>query len=228
MKHPPYPAYRASGVAWLGEVPTHWEVKRGRFCMYVNPRSDRLRCLGPEDAVSFVPMEAIGEYGGLDLELTRRLEDIGAGYTEFQDGDVIVAKITPCFENGKGSLVNGLFNSVAMGTTELHVLRSMPCLDRGYLFYLTISSGYRKTGEAEMYGAGGQKRVPNDFNKDFQMPLPPLAEQRAIAEYLDRETDRIDRMIGRIEEAVERLREYRTALITAAVTGRIDVREAGV
>ena len=100
-----------------------------RFCMRVNPRSIRLRELGPEDEISFVPMDAVGEYGGLNLELTRSVGDIGSGYTEFDDGDVIVAKITPCFENGKGALASGLKNGAAIGTTELHVLRANPGLE---------------------------------------------------------------------------------------------------
>jgi type I restriction enzyme S subunit len=77
-----------------------------------------------------------------------------------------------------------------------------------------------------MYGAGGQKRVPPDFCKDFRTPLPPLPEQVAIADYLDRETARIDALTERVRNAIDRLQEYRTALITAAVTGKIDVREA--
>jgi type I restriction enzyme, S subunit len=97
MKFPPYPKYKPSGVDWLGEVPEHWEVKRGRFVMRVNPSSPRLRALKPEDEVSFVPMEAVGVRGGLNLEQTRVLADITGDYTEFQDGDVVVAKITPCF-----------------------------------------------------------------------------------------------------------------------------------
>lgn len=76
-----------------------------------------------------------------------------------------------------------------------------------------------------MYGAGGQKRVPPEFCKDFLTPIPPLPEQAAIAAYLDRETARIDRLVEKIESVVERLQEYRTALITAVVTGKIDVRK---
>lgn len=100
-------------------------------------------------------MEAIGENGGLNLVSTKPLDEIGITYTEFQDGDVVVAKITPCFENGKAALAEGLTNGAAFGTTELHVLRPLPVLDRRLLFYLIISSVYRKTGEAEMHGAGG-------------------------------------------------------------------------
>mgnify|MGYP000912388754 CR=1 FL=1 len=186
--------------------------------MEVNPEVKKLREFNPEDEVSFVPMEAVGEYGGLDLGITRQIRDIGSGYTEFQDGDVVVAKITPCFENGKGALAEGLQNGVAFGTTEITVLRPLPTLERRFLFYLTISSAYRKTGEAEMYGAGGQKRVPPEFNKDFRTPLPPFPEQRAIVNFLDRQTAKIDTLVAKRRALIKKLKEKRTALISQTVT----------
>lgn len=75
-----------------------------------------------------------------------------------------------------------------------------------------------------MYGAGGQKRVPTEFCENVRVPLPPMDYQRAIADFLDRETGKIDALIAKVETAIERLQEYRTALITAAVTGKIDIR----
>lgn len=223
----PEPKMRASGVEWLGDVPAHWEVKRGRFCVEVQPSSNRLRELSPDNEVSFVPMEAVGEYGGLDLEQTRAVAERGSGYMEFEDGDVIVAKITPCFENGKGALASGLLNGAAIGTTELHVLRPRSNLDRRLLFYFTISPLFRTLGEGEMYGAGGQKRVPTSFCEDVPILLAPLDEQRAIADFLDRETAKIDGLVAKVETAIARLREYRAALITAAVTGQVEVRGEG-
>lgn len=218
MKYPAYPKYKPSGVEWLGDVPAYWEVKRARFCALVNPRADKLRQMDPEDEVSFVPMDAIGEYGGLNLEASKPLSEIGDSYTAFQEGDVVVAKITPCFENGKGGLAIGLMNDVALGTTELHVLRPLPVLERRLLFYITISSYFRKTGEAEMYGAGGQKRVPPEFVKDFRTLLPPLPEQRAIADFLDIQTARLDTLVIKKRELIEKLKEKRTALISYTVT----------
>ena len=126
--------YRESGIEWIGKIPRHWHVKRARFCMVVNPVSRGLRDLQPGDEVSFVPMEAVRR-GRLDLERTRTVAARRVGYTEFQDGDVIVAKITPCFENGKGAVARELLNGVGIGTTELHVLRAGPGLDHRFLFY---------------------------------------------------------------------------------------------
>ena len=218
MRFPAYSDYKPSSVEWLGDIPKHWDVKRGRFCMRVNPPADRLRQLQPEDEVSFIPMEAVGEYGSLKTEQTKILDEVSASYTEFQDGDVIVAKITPCFENGKGALAVGLTNGAALGTTELHVLRTFTILERRFLFYLSVSSLFRKMGEAHMYGAGGQKRVPTEFNKDFRIPLPPTSEQHVIANFLDAQTAKLDTLVAKKRELIEKLKEKRAALISRAVT----------
>jgi len=200
-------------------APADWHEKRLRFALSLNPSWREAAHLKDEDEVSFVPMEAVGEFGGLDLSATKPFGDVGPGYTFFADGDVVVAKITPCFENGKGALARNLRNSVAFGTTELHVLRATPTnLLPEYLFYLSISQPFRAFGESSMYGAGGQKRVSEDFVKNFRWPLPPLSEQRAIAAFLNRETARIDALIEKKRRLIELLQERRAAVITRAVT----------
>jgi hypothetical protein len=128
-----YPAYKDSGIEWLGKIPAHWALKRLKFTSDLNPLPPAVRRLPQDAEVSFVPMEAVGAYGGLDLSRTRTLADVGSGHTYFADGDVVVAKITPCFENGKGALAAALANGVAYGTTELHVLRAGRAIDRAYL-----------------------------------------------------------------------------------------------
>lgn len=218
----PYPAYRPTGIEWLGEIPTHWRVSRLKYAATLNPSVSELRRLAQDTEVSFVPMEAVGEYGGLNLSLTKEFADIANGYTYFSEGDVLVAKITPCFENGKGSLAEGLLNGVAFGTTELHVMRCGPSLDKRFTFYLTLGDAFRKLGEAEMYGAGGQKRVPESFVADLAHPIPPPTEQRAIAAFLDRETAKIDALVAKKERLIELLQEKRTALISRAVTKGLD------
>ena len=178
--------------------------------------------LDPETEVSFVPMEAVREYGGIDLDSTKPLADVVEGYTYFHNGDVIVAKITPCFENGKGALATGLCNDVGFGTTELHVLRASFRVDPRFLLYLTFSDHFRQIGTASMYGAGGQKRISDDFIRDFRHPVPSLPDQHAIADFLDRETAKIDALVARKERLIELLQEKRTALITRAVTRGLD------
>ena len=231
-KHKPYLIYKPSGVEWLGNIPAHWEIKRLKYAADLNPKASEVRKLPPDTEVSFVPMEAVSEYGGLDLSLTKELSDVADGYTYFSNGDVLVAKITPCFENGKGSPASELVNGIAFGTTELHVLRCGPALDKQYAFYLTLADAFRKLGEAEMYGAGGQKRVPESFITNLRHPLPPLPEQRAIAAFLDRETVKIDALVSKKERLIGLLQEKRTALVTRSVTRGLDpnvpMKDSGV
>lgn len=216
-----YPSYRPSGVGWLPNIPTGWTIKRLRYALTL-PTKSEIRGLPPGRVVSFVPMEAVGEYGSLSLEQTKPIEDVLNGYTYFRDGDVVVAKITPCFENGKGALAEGLEGGIGFGTTELHVLRAGPELDRRYLFYLTLGEDFRRLGTAEMYGAGGQKRVPESFIRELRHPIPPLDEQRTIAAFLDRETARIDTLIAKKQRLIELLQEKRAATIDYAVTRGFD------
>lgn len=213
-----------SGVAWLGEIPEHWETKRLRFCITTNPSKGEIKLAG-EELVSFVPMEAVGEFGGLNLDVEKELSEIGSGYTYFAEDDVVVAKITPCFENGKGAIAHGLKNRTAFGTTELHVLRAGEMLLSDYLFHLTISHPFRCFGESEMYGSGGQKRVPETFIKDFRIGLPPLNEQQELVAHINKVNQKIDLQVLTTMRIISQLTEYRSALITNAVTGKIDVRD---
>lgn len=214
----PYPAYKESGVEWLGRIPTHWDANRLKYAARLNPTPAAVRNLGESLEVSFLPMEAVGEYGGLDLTSVKPLAEVNSGYTYFGEKDVVVAKITPCFENGKGALAEGLANGVGFGTTELHVLRAEKAGDPRFLFYVSMSDAFRKLGEAEMYGAGGQKRVPESFIENLRHPLPPLAEQRTIAAFLDRDTAQIDALVAKKGRLIKLLQEKRSALITRAVT----------
>lgn len=202
--------------------PEHWQVRRLRFAMKLNPSKKEVP-LSDSELVSFVPMDAVGENGGIRLDEHKELGDIGSGYTYFRDNDVVVAKITPCFENGKGAIAKGLTNGCAFGTTELHVLRAdLELLEPNFLFYLTVSDWFRDLGESEMYGAGGQKRVPEDFIKNLVVGIPSKEEQKAIAGFLDRKTAQIDVLIAKKQSLLEKLAEQRTALISQAVTNGLD------
>ncbi len=214
----PYPAHKGSGVGWLGEIPVHWEVKRLRFLASINPSPTELKSTSASVEVSFVRMEALGEWGGLNLETTKHLGEVSSGYTYFRNGDVLVAKITPCFENGKGAAAGNLENGIGFGTTELHVLRPGPALTPSFLAYLSFSQPFRDFGQIEMKGVAGQQRVPENFVKDFRVALPPHSEQHVIGTFLDRETAKIDALVAKKERLIELLQEKRTALITRAVT----------
>ena len=233
MSLPAYPDYKASGVDWLGEVPAHWDVVRLRFVAELNPSKSETSGWPRDTEVSFVPMEAIGEDGSLSLDRSRTIQEVEAGYTYFRDGDVTIAKITPCFENGKGALMRGLVGGVGFGTTELIVVRPTTGKSTGaYLNWVFRSTSFRHLGEASMYGAGGQKRVPDDFVRNLELPLPPVSEQSAVSHFLDHETAKIDALIAEQEKLIALLAEKRQATISHAVTRGLDpdapMKDSGV
>lgn len=211
-----------SGIEWLGEIPAHWKCVRLRFMADVGPSAKGL-VIGEDAEISFVPMANVGVCGGLTLEQTKTLSDVTDGYTYFANDDILVAKITPCFENGKGALAEDLLNGVGFGTTELYVVRPKSLISPRLMFYITISDAFRKVGEGAMYGAGGQKRVPEIFVKDFPIPVPPSYEQEEIVDFLLREERRFETIRSKVLSVIEKLQEYRSALITNAVTGQIKV-----
>jgi type I restriction enzyme S subunit len=170
-----------------------WKTSRLKFKARINPRASE--SLDASASVSFLPMDAVGDDGTLRRDQTRIVSEVSQGYTYFEEDDVSIAKITPCYENGKGAVMTGLVGGMGFGSTELIILRPESDVDSKYLYYLTQSSHFRLPGEAHMLGAGGQKRVPDLFVKDFSTPWPPKPIQVSIANYLDSETDRIDILI---------------------------------
>ena len=207
-------------------------TKRLRFLTRRDLSDEQRQVLTDAKRATFFPMESIGEQGELDYSLTRDIEDVRNGYTQFFDDDVLVAKITPCFENGKGALVNRTLNGVGFGTTELYVLRPTKEIDPRFLYYSTKSDHFRRHGEADMFGAAGQKRVPENFVRNFHVSVPSLSEQRAIADYLDRQTARLDTLVAAKKHVLTLLTEKRRALVTRAVTRGLDpkalLRDSGI
>lgn len=210
--------------------PPTWRRLRLRHLVTFNPSPPSN--LAEDQEVSFLPMEAIGVDGSLDLSSTRRAGDVRAGYAYFEDGDVAFAKVTPCFENGKGALFRGLVSGRGFGTTEVTVLRPGPRIDARFLHFLLVGPMFRQPGAGHMTGAGGLKRVPDEFTRNFELGLPSLQEQRRIADLLDRETARIDALIEKKIRFIELLLEKRQSLISSVVTrGLISgtrLRDSGV
>lgn len=218
MQYPQYKVLKDTEIHWIPQQPSHWDIKRLRFVLKVNPVKSAVANLDDETMVSFVPMESVGENGGMDVSLVKTISEVYSGYTYFTEGDTVVAKITPCFENGKGAISRNLENGIGFGTTEFHVLKAGDGMDESFQFYLTISHPFRDLGASEMLGAGGQKRIPEDFIKDFRLGTPPLDEQQKIARFLDHKTRKIDQLIEKKKALIEKLDEQRIAVITQAVT----------
>lgn len=153
----------------------------------INPRLANASSLSLDSTTSFVPMAAVSEKSGsIVIEEERPLSEVMKGFTYFQNDDVLVAKITPCFENGKIAHAK-IKNTLGFGSTEFHVVRANSnLLDSRYLYYFLRQKRIRFEGERRMTGSAGQRRVPKNFIEDLRIPLPPLDEQRRIAAVLDK------------------------------------------
>ena len=218
---------KPTGLEWMPEVPEHWEVTKLRRLVRLNPsKSETVHNYDVQDQVVFLPMEKVSEDGEIDCSERRALDEVWNGFTYFRKHDVIVAKITPCFENGKGAYLGSLESEFGFGSTEFIVLRAGTRMLPEFLYQVTASPFFRKLGEEAMSGAAGQQRVPNDFVKNFHIALPSLDEQQTILDHIASETMIIDTAIQRARHEIGLIREYRTRLISDVITGKLDVRGA--
>jgi len=175
------------------------------FVAEVNPPTPEFDQLPDDAEVTFVPLEAVWPGKDLDVRRHRPKSQVVSGYTRFREGDVLVPKITPTFQANRTTRALGLKNHVGTGTTELHVVRPGPDIDARYATYLLSSRPFLLGGEAEMIGVAGQKRVPESWVRDLAVPIASTDEQRAIADFLDAETARLDSLIERKHRLVKRL-----------------------
>ena len=164
------------------DIPESWMWVRFNQIFEINPRNT----VSDELNVSFIPMALIED--GFVSEFTYEIRswvDVKKGYTHFQDEDIVMAKITPCFQNLKSALMKNLENGIGAGTTELHVLRSYSYICRDFFMWFIKSPNFVSTCVKNMTGTAGQKRVPTNVLKNYVVPLPPLAEQKRIVEKIE-------------------------------------------
>ena len=196
-----------SGKIGLSDFESQWCERSISDLAEVNPRTAKPPSL--DTHVSFVPMANISEGGGLISPPVRPYRDVASGFTAFQDGDVLVSKITPCFENHKGALAQDLSNGYGFGTTELHVLRAKASCSSRFLFYVSMSEGFRARGVANMTGSAGQRRVPAGFIQSYRLRVPSLPEQERIANVLSM----ADRRVKLLQTKLTALREIKRGLM---------------
>ena len=155
-------------------------VRIGDVCT-VNPAKSQLSKLKPTMRISFVPMSDINEHRiAFQPSEEKQLSEVSMSYTYFEDNDVLFAKVTPCFENGKAGIARGLLNGIGFGSSEFYVLRSSAQVLPEWIYFCVMHPLFRDAAVAQMTGTGGLQRVPRDFVENFQIPLPPLEVQKEI------------------------------------------------
>ncbi|MEX5366406.1 restriction endonuclease subunit S [Acinetobacter haemolyticus] len=164
-------------------LPSNWCLSNLLSISYINPRNQ----VKDEDVdASFIPMTLIPQiYSGKHLSEKKKWKDIKKGFTHFKSNDIGIAKITPCFENSKACVFEGLENDIGAGTTELHIVRPIKYLESKYVLIFFKSPTFLSFGEQYMTGTAGQKRLPKEFVSFFPFPLPPFEEQKRIVVKVD-------------------------------------------
>jgi type I restriction enzyme S subunit len=202
------------------ELPENWEWTSLAEVALVNPRN------AAEDSltVSFVPMTLIGaRFDSAHAQEQRLWSEVKQGFTHFAEGDIGVAKITPCFENSKACVFSNLTNGLGAGTTELHVVRPIKgTLDPRYVLAYLKSPQFLHIGEAKMTGTAGQKRLPKEFVEENPFPLPPLAEQARIVA----KVDELMALCDRLEAQQADSDSAHTALVQALLDSLIQASDA--
>lgn len=208
-----------SGVEWIGEIPVDWEISRIKYVSIFEPSCD-FRKLTPETIITYSPMECIKN--GTFERRTSLYGNLAHTLTPFQNGDIVMAKVTPCFENGNIAIMNELQSGYGLGSSELFVFRPQNINTR-YLFYWLQNKLFVHQACATMTGTGGLKRISPSFVKNCNIHYPSTAEQAQIAAYLDTKCAEIDGLIAKKEQLVKELEGYKKSLIYEVVTGKREV-----
>lgn len=180
--------------------------------------------------VSFVPMESLRN-GAIDYQDIPFAEGKGK-YTYFQDGDLLVAKVTPCFENGNIAIANNMKQGVGFGSSEIFVLRMNDKVLNTYMFYITQTAKFQEGACATMCGVGGLKRISPLFMRTYELDIPSLSKQQRIVNYLDVKLGKIDARIAILEKQQDAYARLKKSVIHHAVTRGLDpnvsLKDSGV
>jgi len=181
----------------LNPAGKNWEVKKLKEVCEINPSKAGINKLSENTGVSFLAMANVSESAEIINRQDKKINEVKNGFTFFEDGDVLVAKITPCFENGKGALVENMKNGIGFGSTEFHVLRSnYKILLNRFLYYLVSDKKFRKIGAKFMTGSAGQRRVTRQYLENHKISLPPLKTQKQIVTKLSAVQDYKKQLLG--------------------------------
>lgn len=201
------------------------EKKIGELCV-VNPSKIDTKGLPDEIEVSFYPMASVSDlYGEVVEPKTRKLKEVRKGFTNFVEGDVVFAKITPCMENGKSAIIKKLVNDIGYGTTEFYVLRCNEKLFNRYLYHLVRSRVFRERAKAVMVGAVGQQRVPKSFLEEYKISIPSFEEQIEIVRLLDDFLAKEERAKELAENVIEQIELMKKSILARAFRGELGTNQ---
>lgn len=199
---------------------TEWNFTSIGTVCDINPKTV-LPDFSDDSIVSFLPMPTVEAETGAFSPETVEYKKVKKGYTKFQNNDVLFAKITPCMENGKSCVVHDLIQGVGFGSTEFHVLRCHAGMLPEYVFYFVVQKAFRSKAISFMTGAVGQKRVPADYLRDCEIPVPTLAEQERIVAEIESRFERADALETAVDRALNDAEKLKQAVLKKAFSGEL-------
>lgn len=173
--------------------------------------------------VSFLPMSAVDEQtGGFNSSIIRKYGEVKKGYTAFKNGDILFAKITPCMENGKITIVSNLKNGIGFGSTEFHIIRLIDEeMAKKLFFFYVLQENFRQDARKHMKGTAGQLRVPADYIRHAIFPLPPLSEQHRLVAKIEELFTKLDAGVEALKKVKAQLKRYRQSVLKHAFEGKL-------
>ena len=186
-------------------------------CVFNPPKSEARNTLSPDDLVSFMPMQDLGiESISAEASSSKPLTEVIKAYTYFAENDVLIAKITPCFENGKMGIARNLVNGMGFGSSEYFVLRPTESVLGEYLYYFLRQEFVIENGRGIMTGAVGHRRVPAEYLENLEILIPSLARQREIVEKLNSAFGEIEVYKSEIKTRMSHASALRQSLLSSA------------
>ena len=204
------------------ELPEGWEWVKLSDVAEINPRRSQKLEREDDALTTFVPMPAVDDLtGAITAPEIKTFGEVKKGYTYFEEGDVIFAKITPCMQNGKHAVAYNLLDGFAFGSTEFHVIRPGESVIPEWIHFFVRQPSVLYDAEGRMTGAVGQQRVPKEFLVDLEIPLPPLEEQKRVLETLYLQMAEVDKARAATEAQLETINALPAALLRQAFSGEL-------
>ena len=217
-----------SGIEWIGEIPEGWEITRLKYLADFEPACDT-SYLTDESKITYTPMECV-KNGGFENR-SALYGNLSHTLTPFQNGDIAMAKVTPCFENGNIAIMDNLFSGFGLGSSELFIFRPKSISTR-YFFYWLQNKAFVARACSTMTGTGGLKRISPSFIRNCPVHCPSTDEQTKISDYLDAKCSKIDDLLTSVHASIEEYKKLKQAVITQAVTkgvrGEREMKDSGV
>jgi|SRR5690554_594483 len=205
----------------LDEIYSNGDTMLDEACN-VGPKKSEVRDLDKDLEVSFLPMKDLNEHdiNFIPKEI-KKIGEVYKGYTYFAEGDVILAKVTPCFENGKAGLAKDLKNGIGFGSSEYHILRPKENVLPEWIYFAVLTEQFRVTGKENMTGAGGLKRISRDFVKDWKIPVPSPEIQKKQIERIVQIQEYTKSLEESVNKKLNHLKALKSSLLDQAFKGEL-------